>query len=72
MVGQRARLQELEQSVAQIKQTLAQRDGQDEPSDDPAELARQEQERTVRLLEEQERSLQRKPQLVESMECVEQ
>ena len=62
MVGQRARLQELEQSVAQIKQTLAQRGDQSEPSDDSAELARQEQERTTRLLEEQERSLQRKQQ----------
>ena len=62
MVGQRARLQELEQSVAQIKQTLELDGDQAESTGDPAELARQEQQRTTRLLQEQEESLHRKQQ----------
>lgn len=60
MAGQRSRLQQLEQSVEQIKQTLAL-----DPNDDPVEQARQEQERNNRLIQEQEQSLQRKQLQVE-------
>ena len=61
MVGQRQRLQQLEESVAQIRQTLAQA-GPDGSSDAPDQQARLEQERTTRLLHEQELSMQRKQQ----------
>lgn len=64
MVGQRARLHQLEQSVAQIRQTLAQAEPA-QLTDEPAQQARLEQERTTRLLHQQELSLQRKQQEVE-------
>ena len=64
MSGQRARLQELEQSVAQIKQTLALAgsEGGEKEEEEPAEVARREHERTTSLIQEQELSLQRKQQ----------
>ncbi|KAF0302667.1 putative ATP-dependent RNA helicase Dbp73D [Amphibalanus amphitrite] len=54
MVGQRARLQQLEQSVEHIKQTLS--------LGEPTDQERRDQERTSRLLQHQQLSLQRKQQ----------